>query len=695
MSLSFRIRSGAQQAGPIGMLVISLGLAAWLHGSLSRAVKARGFAEEETWTAASTELGRVASVSVRAGERVSAGQVIATLDTHLVDAQLALVEAERTRLIALLPATQAGMTVSIEEEIRTLERELASEEEALALARSEASTLKAERERLEKLVAGKLATGTELSDISLKYAGVAPLVEQKPKRIALLRKQLETAKNTRKQVLEVLSSGETAAVGKELLKLSMEREEFLYKRGEMTIRAPSDGYVSVVLKRAGEVAAPGEVITTLVGVRSRVTICVGEHDALKVAEGARVKLVMHEGGGPSLTGTLSTVSPSVMELPLRCRLVPNRPVWGRIATAAIEGQAGLVPGQAFDVEIDTSGAPKPLAPLPPVSSAAVQPIVGASAQILPSAMDSMVLPMRVPAQLSQKTRFEPSGVLCQKELGRCWVVSDDTGLESANERAPWLFSMSPEGVVNPEPVVIQGLKEVNDLESIAALDSGNESFLYVLASQGHSKNKKRPPSRTAFLRLRVKDGMPHLDTELHLSELLDKQGAPANEKLGLSQGTADLDIEGMSAYGGALYLGVKSPLDSEGRALIWKISDPDALFKEKSLEKAGLSLWARVRLEAEVDGKAVPGGISELLFWPDGSLALSSTASRDEGKSESGRLWYVASPRGGVLEPRAIRLFPGRKPEGLSRVPDPSKMLVIFDEGEKTPSLVEVAWPPP
>lgn len=128
--------------------------------------------------------------------------------------------------------------------------------------------------------------------------------------------------------------------------------------------------------------------------------------------------------------------------------------------------------------------------------------------------------------------------------------------------------------------------------------------------------------------------------------------------------------------------------------MIWKVADPGALFSDKNLEKAGLSLWGKVRLEAEVDGKTVPGGISELLFWPDGSLALTSTASRDEGLSESGRLWHVASPHGGILEARPIRLFPGRKPEGLSQSADPGKMLIVFDEGERTPSLVEVVWPP-
>ena len=151
----------------------------------------------------------------------------------------------------------------------------------------------------------------------------------------------------------------------------------------------------------------------------------------------------------------------------------------------------------------------------------------------------------------------------------------------------------------------------------------------------------------------------------------------------------------MTFHDGALYLGLKGPLDDQGRAAIWKIEDPAALFKSRSIDAAKLSVWARVQVDAEVDGKSVPGGISELLFAPDGSLVLTSTSSRVEGAVESGRLWTVAAPKGGVLAPRLVRTFDGKKPEGLSEAAAKGSLAVVFDAGSDTPSWLTMPWPSP
>jgi hypothetical protein len=141
----------------------------------------------------------------------------------------------------------------------------------------------------------------------------------------------------------------------------------------------------------------------------------------------------------------------------------------------------------------------------------------------------------------------------------------------------------------------------------------------------------------------------------------------------------------MTARGGSLFLGLKAPLDASGRALVWKLDDPERLLAGGALAPGQLALWARVPLEADRDGRAVPGGIAELLFAGDGALLVSATPSRGDGVVDSGRLYRVATPAPGILAPALVRVFAGLKPEGLALDHTGRGLVVVFDRGDATP----------
>ncbi|KYF84792.1 hypothetical protein BE17_05095 [Sorangium cellulosum] len=296
--------------------------------------------------------------------------------------------------------------------------------------------------------------------------------------------------------------------------------------------------------------------------------------------------------------------------------------------------------------------------------------------------------MAVPAALRQRSRFEPSGVLPRPGEARYLVVSDDTGQKDADdEGVPWLFAMSAAGAVDPEPVPVTGVAELVDIESIAA---GDGDDVYLLSSQGYSAKGKRKKARTALLRLRPEGRGFRADASVHLAELLDAASPAVLAGLGLPGGTRPLEIEGMAYRDGALYFGLKAPLDAQGNALVWKLDAPRALFESKRLDVARLELWARARLDVELDGAPTPGGISDLCFLPDGSLAIASTPSTADGAA--GALFHVLRPEAGVLSPRLLRRFPGQKPEGISLSLSPGNMIVVFDAGADEPSFLELPW---
>jgi len=178
-----------------------------------------------------------------------------------------------------------------------------------------------------------------------------------------------------------------------------------------------------------------------------------------------------------------------------------------------------------------------------------------------------------------------------------------------------------------------------------------------------------------------------------LADSLEEAGPQFLASLGLSNGTRDLVIEAMTFHQGSLYLGLKSPLDGAGNGIIWRMNKPTEFLGSGDILQGALSLWGKAKLPAKTQGKSVSGGISELLFLPDGGLLISSTPSSGDGASTTGYLSYVKKPVGGLMSVKTVREFTGHKPEGLSLSPTPGQVMVVFDAGQQTPSWIEVPWP--
>jgi multidrug resistance efflux pump len=688
-------------AGPWLTFAVTMGLAAFIYTGGAANSQALGFAEAEVVNVASVETGRIVSIAVEPGQEVLPGQVVARLDTSALDAEIAVLEAEKTRLLALIPIEQAEEAQRLDEAVERIERELAREQEELSRARSEQRTLDTERARAKKLVEDKLASTEELTKLDVLYATIKPVVEEKPRTVELLRKQLAAAQKRRQQAAEAHDAAARGPFGGDLLVTTRELEQLRQQRSELELKAVRRGRISQIWKRAGEVAVAGEPIVSSVSSPGRVVACVPEAQALRVGAGDKAKLWVRDasgkvaGSGAPLSGTAVTVGPLVTEMPLRCRRIPTVPTYGREVTITLDQPVELLAGQAFNVELDWSHAPSGAPPSSPPASLAGAGAGASATELASGGGASKSALMNVPASLRGRSRLEPSGALWRPDLQRYVLVSDDTGLEDADDKAPWLFAMTREGAIDPEPLPIAGVASINDLESIAAGDSGE---VYVLASQSHSRKGKRPAARTAFMRL-LPDGRGfRLDAAASLADALEAAGEGAMAKLGLPNGTRDLEIEGMAFRGGALYLGLKAPLDAQGNAIIWKLGDPGALLSQKSLSKAALSLFAKVRVEAEAGQAKVPGGISELLFLPDGALMIASTPSSGDGAPETGRLYHapaslVSSAAGGALSPREVKTFPGLKPEGLSLSATPGRVVVVFDTGSDVPSWTEIPWP--
>jgi hypothetical protein len=289
----------------------------------------------------------------------------------------------------------------------------------------------------------------------------------------------------------------------------------------------------------------------------------------------------------------------------------------------------------------------------------------------------------VPPEIVAVTRVEASGLVWVPALARYVVVSDETGKDGSHR--PWLFTMSPRGVLDPEPMTVADVSELDDIESITAGETGT---LWIASSQSLSERGNRPHARQILARLAPDGAAYKVDRKVHLFELL-----AANPELVRQLGVTNLDsldIEGMAWHGGALYLGLKAPLDAQGRAVIWKVGAPDKLLAG-DLAGAAISLFASVKMTVNVNGVPAPAGIADMVFLSDSTLAMGATASGIAAKHQDGVVYYVNISNAETTA-LPMRTFSDLRPEGVALSPD-GKLTVLFDRGRETPMWTTLELP--
>jgi multidrug resistance efflux pump len=597
-----------------------------------------GYAELEPIVIASTTDGRVAAITVQPGMTVRAGDVVATMDDSQIRAELEVFRAEQQRLKASAIAEEGDVQLLV-----------TREESARDTARSELRTLTAEYNRQQGLVAGGLANANRLSELQV--------------RMTTLKQQIEGYSRTIDQIQSQLGEGGSPEANQRLKVVERRIDWLELQQNDLVLRAPTNGRVSTVLRRTGEAVASFEPIVEIVDEYSdRVVVCLQETRGVRIAEHDRATLIPWNGSA-TIQGTVVAVGASIGQQSARCNTAGPLSGWGSQAFIQTDPGTQLTPGQRFSVSFTS--------PSTSFNAVAAQP------------QAPQIQSIEVPESLLEITRVEPSGLVWSETLQQYIVVSDDTGTETKSPRKPLLLSMSRDGYLETNKTLpIKGVAEVDDLESIT-VDS--EGGYYVLASQSKSNKGKRRDARTLFLHL---DGSMEVKGQVHLFALLQAMDESARDALGVKDLDA-LDIEGMTWHNGALYFGLKSPLNGN-KATILRLNSPAEVFAKGALAEGQLVRFAELELPLGSGQPQTYGGIAELLFLPDGTLMLAANPIADNSKAP-GALFTVAEP-GHSAQATLLREFPNRRPEGIALSPKQDNVVIVFDRGAQNPEWLEVPW---
>lgn len=292
---------------------------------------------------------------------------------------------------------------------------------------------------------------------------------------------------------------------------------------------------------------------------------------------------------------------------------------------------------------------------------------------------ALIVPIKVPREISERTGLELSGAAWSTAISRYVLVSDDIN-DEGSKHSPRLFALSEAGQLDSSPIVIEGIAELNDPESVSP---GPDGTLFVCTS--HSLNKKGhlPESRRRLLQISLgADRKAKVVGQLDLSSARTAEGKPPWPE------TGPLDIEGIAYRDGALYVGLKSPLTADGSASIYRLASVVSAMRSGVIPAGALSLWSRGRFCVPRDGKSVCEGIADLAFLPDGSLLAAGNAPKGMPSDGGGSLWKLSAPNSA---PALLKRFDGLKPEGVALAPDHGSAIVVFDTDGRQPLWIR--WP--
>jgi multidrug resistance efflux pump/ADP-ribose pyrophosphatase YjhB (NUDIX family) len=637
-----------------------------------------GIVETHVHQVGAREDGVVRVVLSDIGAKVTEGQVLARLSDDDLDADEARLNEELESLNILIAADRERVRVDLGRlEMQTAERR-AGIAERRAEWRSrlgELAGVEKEIQRLEEAESAGLGHSRELAELVIRRRGLLEYARS----IANQMKSTEGSSDDEAPPdLEVLTTSLAADRFERVEEIRRELVTLAERRKFREVVAPADGYVVEVLARPGDtVEAFLPVITVQAVVARYVDVYLPESHDSEARVGQHVVVISKRPAGPLAVGTISFVYPGYLPIPERL-MFRGQIAWAQRLRVELIQPNELRPGESVRVRFGDEKSW--VAPVAEVQ--AREP----AREALPG---GALRPLEVPEALAGRTRFEPSGIAWLPDGARLLVVSDDTGRRGGTKaHRPWVFAMSAEGRVASEPLAIEGLEAVNDLEAVTP---GAPGEYYLVASQSVNSKGKRPAARQVLLKVRVDGERVVLVSQVALWPLLAALPPDQARALGLDPDQPEagrtLNLEAAAWRDGTLLLGLKQPA-AAGGAWLWRLTDVAGLLATGALAPGQLTAQGPVDLGVVAGRRAA---FSDLAFDEGGRLFALSTVPEAPEAEQEGKL-VLLEPVDGGYAARVLQRWPGMKPEGLAV--RGLRATVVFDEGPGAPGrIVDVDVP--
>lgn len=346
MSLKDSIRSLIGRI-PAWLLVAMAGAGFWV---LSRGMTlgpgtAVGYVEEQVYSVSPLQAGRIKELRISLGQAVKAGDILVQLDTRQLDLRKQKVQAELQQAKAQLLAEQDLQAAQLARGQLQAVRANADVQRMRAELREVDQSVK----RLSNLTTQRLVRADEVEAARKQQKALAAELSARPH---ASNKDMEQM-GLRPRPLSEQQRRLEQRLGPQQVAIAVHEAELAqidYEISELTLRAPVDGLVGVILHRVGDVVSAGMPVITLVTSRpGHIVTYVPERQIRNYPPGAVVSLRKIGVAVAAMRAHVVELAPMVEEVPVRARPTPSVPMWGRRIVVKLDDPVPLLPGDAFRV----------------------------------------------------------------------------------------------------------------------------------------------------------------------------------------------------------------------------------------------------------------------------------------------------------------------------------------------------------
>ena len=353
------------RAWPLLFWLLAVALVLVFFEDATRLNAISGVAETREERIAPLETARLTSISVTLGARVEANDVLAQMDTSLMEARAAAEEARLLQTEGTLQNNQQRVL----EFVREFETAIQSTQEDFYRERLLQSTdqavlaaLAAELQRLRPMLEAKLITEQAVAALLPQVAALEEKLKAYPELVKIQEDRLADAQRDLQVMRELLAEPGRDAFDllttiqrkKEAAAriLKDNRQRIARQREEYTLRATRPAIVAEIYHQPGEVVQAGDPVLRLVYDRpTRVIGFLPEDHLGDLTQGQSVWVTRESNARNRVEGTVEAIAPDVQALPGRISPIRGQAVRGRRIYVQFDvAKLELVPGETVLIE---------------------------------------------------------------------------------------------------------------------------------------------------------------------------------------------------------------------------------------------------------------------------------------------------------------------------------------------------------
>jgi HlyD family secretion protein len=324
------------------VLLIALVLASACHRSPSaNEGRVSGYVEATEVRVAAEVGGRLLEVKVAEGDRVTAGDVVARIDTADVELAIRRAEAERAQAQAQLALLRAG---SRQEDIRQASAQLESAQADVRAAQAELEAASADLERFEGLLRVNAGSVKQRDDAKTRR-------DVAQARVRAAQERAKAASDAHERVRSGARPQEIDAARARVAAVEAQVASLQKNASDAIVKAPVGGIVTSRLLDTGEMAAPHAPIVVVTDLdHAWANIYVDERMVPQLKIGQAATIVTD--AGQRLPGTITFISPKAEFTPRNVQTAEERSKLVYRIKVTADNKAGVLkPGMPVEADV--------------------------------------------------------------------------------------------------------------------------------------------------------------------------------------------------------------------------------------------------------------------------------------------------------------------------------------------------------